>query len=87
MKNISSIVSEMIELLETYGYFDWAKALKLNVSYMIDSPTEAKSRIISMYGGMGSLNDIVLHQNSVPNLKDNLRFSELRSELYNICIK
>jgi hypothetical protein len=87
MKNTSSIVSEMIELLETYGYFDWAKSLKVNLSYMHDSPTEAKSRIVSMYGGMGSLNDVVLHKNGVPNLEDNLKFSELRSELYKMCIK
>lgn len=38
-----------------------------------------------MYGGMGSLNDIVLYKNGQPLIAENDEFDALRTELYNLC--
>lgn len=38
-----------------------------------------------MYGGMGSLSDIVLYLEGRPAVKENNEFEDLRERLYTLC--
>ena len=40
-----------------------------------------------MYGGMGSLNDIVLYVNGRLSIEENNEFDVLRAQLYDLCKK
>ncbi|KQS49654.1 MULTISPECIES: DUF6966 domain-containing protein [unclassified Sphingomonas] len=46
---------------------------------------EGVSAIIGMYGGMGSLNDVILYEAGQPQFQENEEFDALRSELYELC--
>jgi hypothetical protein len=43
--------------------------------------------ILSMYGAVGSLNDIVLYKNGQLLLRESSELDELRSDLYDDCKK
>lgn len=43
---------------------------------------EVRRKILSMYGGMGSFNDLVFHKDGKPLGKENDELDVLRRELY-----
>ena len=47
----------------------------------------ALSQIIELYGGMGSLTDIVLYCNGQPLIDENNEFAKLRTRLYELCMQ
>jgi len=71
----------MMDLLEADGLHSWAEALS---DIGARAATEDVRRDIRrLFGGAGSLNDIVLHAPDHPRLvADNNEFDALRSELY-----
>lgn len=46
---------------------------------------EGASAIVGMYGGMGSLNDVILYEGNKPLFDENEEFDTLRTELYELC--
>ncbi len=75
----------MAELLNFGGYSDWARSLqklKLEIEGSF-GPTVAT--ILAMYGGMGSLNDVVLYKDGQPLVEENIELDILRCELYHLC--
>ena len=49
-----------------------------------ENPTNAKAMIIGLYGGMGSFNDLVLHdENRIPLRNENDELQRLKTDLYN----
>lgn len=75
----------MAELLRFGSRDDWANALEKFRGEIGNSPNAAAGRILSMYGGMGSLNDLVLYRNGQPLFAENIELDALRSELYQHC--
>ncbi|MGY2184850.1 DUF6966 domain-containing protein [Pseudomonas sp. SDO5591_S426] len=43
------------------------------------------SRLMSLYGGMGSINDVVLYENATPLLDENNELQGLLSDLHQLC--
>lgn len=90
MKNIQrieTVLARMAELLRAGERYDWANAFdKLREQFAID-PVNTVSKIRGSYGGMGSLNDIVLHKNGQPLTTENDEFDALSTELYNLCLE
>jgi hypothetical protein len=88
MKNIQkikAILERMVTLLRLSEDYDWANAIEnLREQISID-PVEAVYRIRSLYGGMGSLNDIVLYKNGQPFVAENNEFYAMKIELYDLC--
>ncbi|WP_442965738.1 MULTISPECIES: DUF6966 domain-containing protein [unclassified Pseudomonas] len=41
--------------------------------------------LISLYGGMGSINDVVLYENAKPLLDENNELQGLLSDLHQLC--
>ncbi|MCY1279426.1 hypothetical protein D9M68_214320 [compost metagenome] len=77
----------MIELLRLGGVDDWANIFERLRDELAVNPEDVESKILSMYGGMGSLNDLVLYKNGRPLLAENNEFDALRTRLYESCQK
>ena len=75
----------MAELLRLAVRDDWANALENVCGEIRNSPDATAARILALYGGMGSLNDIVLYANGQPLAAENVELDALRSELYQLC--
>ncbi len=74
-----------IELLTQGGQLDWARCfirIKQNLKFSL---ADSKREILSMYGGMGSLNDVVLYADGAALISENNEFFDLKSELYDMC--
>ena len=84
MKNeIKKSVIEITRLLSSNDEMLWAKAFE-KLGSKLDSDYE--SSIYSLkgfYGGMGSFNDVVLHKNGMPLIRENDELDNLRHALYN----
>lgn len=88
MKNIQDIevvLTRMAELLRLGSRSDWAMALENQCSEIASNPVAGKVNILSMYGGMGSLNDLILYKNGQPLFMENNELDMLRSKLYELC--
>lgn len=89
MKNISRIsliIAQTADLLRKFGRPEWADKLeKCRVALPHDT-TYALSQIVSLYGGAGSINDIVLYDQATPLLNENNELHALLAELYDACV-
>lgn len=82
---VQAILQEMGRLLRIGSCNDWAVTYE-NLSRQIAiTPNETARRILASYGGMGSLNDIVLQSKGVILQHENEQFDALRSRLYLLC--
>jgi len=86
-KSIFEILNELITLLEMHGEHSWAYGFRNSMNEFHFSPTEAKSKIRRVYGGMGSFNDLVLQDKTGFLPAENEELSRLRHELYAACSK
>jgi hypothetical protein len=85
IQNIEIVLKRMAELLRLGARDDWANALEKCHGEIGNSPNVTAARILSMYGGMGSLNDLVLYRNGQLLVAENDALDALRSELYQLC--
>uniref|UniRef100_UPI0009E45A2D DUF6966 domain-containing protein n=1 Tax=Gilliamella sp. Nev6-6 TaxID=3120252 RepID=UPI0009E45A2D len=82
IKKIKLILFEISILLKKGNYPDWGNSF-MKFSEDIEINFEAvKNQILILYGGMGSFNDIVLHNNKKPLINENNRLDDLRTQLY-----
>ena len=58
---MEDILARLVALLGQHGEAHWANALKELSSQYAQDGESAKAGILRLYGGMGSLNDVVLH--------------------------
>jgi hypothetical protein len=84
--SVDSLLLRIAELLRMHGPTDWAEALDRLASEYQHSPESTKGIIRSLYGGMGSFNDIVLHDpNGDPLRAENDELAALRGQLWVRC--
>jgi hypothetical protein len=85
VRDIKITLERMVELLRIGGVSDWAQALdKLGRQIEFD-PAPTAAQILMTFGGVGSLNDIVLYKAGQPLIVENNEFDTLRSKLYALC--
>ena len=87
MKNheqIKQILSQMADVLQQCHLDEWAVRLGTFCTSLDTDPVATKSSILSLYGGMGSINDIVLYRNMQPLIAENQIFDQLREQLYSL---
>lgn len=85
LKNIDLTLKRMIELLRVGGDVEgWAAALEGIRADFHSDPKYASSKLVSMYGGMGSLNDLVLYSDGQALVVENNEFDMLRTRLYEL---
>ena len=84
MSQIDGILSELITLLRANGEPDWAHNIEdLAAEIKIGPPDKIASRWLIIFGGMGSLSDLVLHsEDGQPLVHANGTLSSLRTKLH-----
>ncbi len=88
MKDIQSIQATLLrieELLRIGGSHEWASGLEALRGEIANEPGSGPGKVLSLYGGMGSFNDIVLYRDGVLLVSENEALDKLRSELYELC--
>ncbi|WP_106305867.1 DUF6966 domain-containing protein [Paraburkholderia sp. BL18I3N2] len=79
------VLARMIALLKNGAASDWANALNRCLLQLANNPDDVCAQINAMYGGMGSLNDLVLYRNGQPLIRENNELDALKAELYKLC--
>lgn len=85
LQEIELLLGRMVDLLDLAALTDWASALKGHREALGAAPDITQARILAMYGGMGSLNDLILYRDGQPLPRENNEFDELRIRLYALC--
>lgn len=85
IQNLEMVLTRMVELLRYNIHDDWANALEKIREEIGPSPNATAIKILSLYGGMGSLNDLILYRNGQPLAAENIELDTLKSELYQLC--
>ncbi|GLO49147.1 hypothetical protein D3C76_658740 [compost metagenome] len=89
MKNISQIIQTMVrisELLRLGNEDEWATRVDQYRKELPNDSSHILSKILRLYGGMGSLSDVVLYRNGQPLISENNELAELRTKLYELCM-
>ncbi|MEO4005023.1 hypothetical protein [Flavobacterium sp. CAU 1735] len=74
---------EIQKLLTEVGELNWAKCFENFIAELEVSKDNATYRkIISIYGGMGAFDDVVLYKDGVLCQKENDTLYKLKKELY-----
>ncbi len=83
--SITSILERMTQLLENTSSTEWLKPLgELKLNVLGDEKGTARD-ILRLYGGTGSLNDIILYKGTELLVAETTEFSVLRKELFEKC--
>lgn len=88
MSNVSEIKKTiycMIPLLRQGCAPQWAAGLKGFHDKIEQDPHGTVSDILAVFGGMGSLNDIVLYRDGLLLAKETSEFHLLSLKLYDLC--
>lgn len=85
LSRIETVMTRLTELCTQNNETGWARWFEDTKLQLRSDPVWVKSKILSQYGGMGSLNDVVLHCKGVPCLEENDIFDNLRRELSDLC--
>jgi len=85
IKEIKEIMLKIISILLDAGMEDWSAAItKLSHEMDVD-PDCAKKKVLRLYGGMGSFNDIVIYKNGELLIEKTNEFDELKTNLFELC--
>jgi hypothetical protein len=79
-------LARMRDLLVSANQLQWAQALNLS-GKSVKNSSDFERSLIDLYGGAGSLNDVVLYINGVASLEANEEFNTLRTRVFDLCIK
>lgn len=83
MESIVKTLEEIAALCAAHGSDDWAGSFRYFVEQVKKNEWDsAKRKILSVYTGMGSFNDLVLHENGKPLGKANDSLEKFRESLY-----
>lgn len=85
--NVENILKIMVELLDYGTKKDWAATIEKARVKFENSPRAMSSELLVIYGGTGSINDIVLHKEGRVLVAENDEFDLSREQLYEICKK
>lgn len=83
---IPDILMQLACLLDAHGEGEWANAFRGFLEEYHHEPEQVKGRIRSVYGGMGSFNDVILHRpDGMPMHDENTELAQLRTLLFVAC--
>lgn len=81
---LKAALLRMAMLLDNGGFPTWAASFKqIQAELVVDSASAVRT-LRGMFGGMGSLNDIVLQTSEGASGPMNSEFDKLRSDLYRL---
>ena len=77
----------MSQILRVAGNSGWAARLEELEIRMDAEPMSARPDIAQLFGGMGSLNDVVIYIDGRPPTRENDEFDNLRTELFKLIVR
>jgi len=80
-KQLAIVLSRQVEILAANGERNWKNELAKCLSMIQSSDFTGIERLLGMYGGMGSLNDLVLGRTEADE-----EFNKLRSQAYDLAV-
>ncbi|PLC43419.1 hypothetical protein C0Q88_01445 [Ralstonia pickettii] len=90
VETLTKLLDEAAALLRAYEQTGWAEWLAKDAMRIRCRDGYGIEHLLSAYGGMGSLNDVVLQRSNgvevTMDFNDNERFSKLRSEIYELAM-
>jgi len=78
-------LSRMIDLLRSAGRENWVTTLETCRARAGDDVQGAARQVLSLFGGMGSLNDLILYRAQRPLIAENVELDALRERLHHAC--
>jgi hypothetical protein len=93
IKKISECLLQIILILESAQEYNWSdEILRLFNNFELDNHSKENihhiaRQILSLYGGMNSLNDVVLYKNGNCLKEQNDKLDNLRKSLFNLAIR
>jgi superfamily I DNA/RNA helicase len=85
-QNLQEILGQMQNLLALYGEKRWANSIHSFISRFASAHADEVQHIareaLQVYGGTGSLSDVVLYRKGKPLLKENDTLDDLRQRLH-----
>lgn len=84
-QTVKGILARMIELLKIGNEISWATSLEEMINEIDQGGNSVNNKIIMSFGGMGSLNDVVLQKSGIVLKIENDEFDELRAALFDAC--
>ncbi len=89
-KTVLPVLKEMAELMEVGAEASWTAAIRDWQTRWTLADKEAgpvlARKVLRSFGGLGSLNDIVLYKDGKPMNDENARLDHLRTELFDLCM-
>ncbi|WP_282808192.1 DUF6966 domain-containing protein [Hafnia alvei] len=83
-QSVKEKMERMAALLALGGYQDWSSSI-FNLAKKYESdPDFTRHSLLGFYGGMGSLNDLVLYRDGKVLINENEELEQLKSDLFNI---
>jgi len=79
---LAETLEAMTILLKLHGDNGWAEQIEQCRSSIAQSDYHGVDRLLCLYGGMGSLNDVILQSGGVAPAEDNERFDALRTDAW-----
>jgi hypothetical protein len=79
---LAETLEAMTTLLKLHGDNGWAEQVERCRSSIAQSDYHGVDRLLCLYGGMGSLNDVILQSGGVAPAEDNERFDALRTDAW-----
>ncbi len=79
------VLSQLASLLNEGEAADWAGLINTLKLKLPESPAETVARLRALFGGAGSLNDVILYRDGMPLQHENDQLDMLRSRLYALC--
>ncbi|WP_333571504.1 DUF6966 domain-containing protein [Sphingomonas sp.] len=76
---LAGTLGSMRALLNAHGYDALAEQIERCRSIIVRSDYHGVERLLGLYGGMGSLNDVILQSGGIAPAEDNERLDALRT--------
>jgi hypothetical protein len=89
-KKLVKRLEETVDLLRSHGEERWAQWLSEDAARLRSGDSYGVTHLLSAYGGMGSLNDLIICPENGHRIKKkdvkrvNKRFQALKSEVYDL---
>ena len=83
-KELVDVLNSICALLERYEEVGWFSVLERIRMLAVNEVAGARQEIRSLFGGMGSLSDVVLCRDGTFDKRDNDEFDRLRRQLYEL---
>ncbi len=84
-EEIKLIINKIITILIGCDKGEFISELRYFLIYIDQDHEDCLYKIRTIYGGMGSFNDVILYNDGDVLIRENREFSLLRNELFEIC--